>query len=61
MTSEPESTDTNPIPTAEAAAPSPLVAAFQHEHSEWVVDVIEAFGEITIVVPREHLVAACTF
>lgn len=61
MTSETESTETKPIPSSEAAAPSPLVAALQHEHSEWVVDVIEAFGEITIVVPREHLVAACTF
>jgi len=61
MTLEPESTETTPIPSSEAAAPSPLVAALQREHAEWVIDVIEAFGEITIVVPREHLVAACTF
>lgn len=61
MASEPESTETTPIPSSEAVAPSPLVAALQREHAEWVIDVIEAFGEITIVVPREHLVAACTF
>ena len=55
------STD-NPIETSEAAAaPSPLVAALQREHALWVGEVISAFGEITIVVPREHIVAACSF
>src|SRR5690242_6339790 len=58
---EPDNKETNPIPSLEAAAPSPLVAALQHQHAEWVSDVIEAFNEITIVVPREHLVAACSF
>ena len=53
MASEPENKESNPIPTLEAAAPSPLVAAFQQAHPEWITDVIEAFGEITIVVPRE--------
>src|ERR1041385_6104366 len=61
MASEPENRETNPIPSLEAAAPSPLVAALQQEHTEWVADVIEAFREITIVVPREHIVAACLF
>jgi NADH-quinone oxidoreductase subunit C len=41
--------------------PSQLVAAFQREHPEWVVDVIVAHHEITIVVPREHIVAGCSF
>ncbi|HET7113254.1 MAG TPA: NADH-quinone oxidoreductase subunit C, partial [Pyrinomonadaceae bacterium] len=54
------STD-KPIENLEAVAPSPLVAALQREHSEWVVEVIAAFGEITIIVPREHIVAACSF
>lgn len=45
----------------EASAPSPFVAALQREHPEWVSDVIAAFGEFTVVVPREHLVAACSF
>jgi NADH-quinone oxidoreductase subunit C len=44
----------------EATAP-PFVAALQREHPEWVTDVIDAFNEITIVVPREHIVAACLF
>src|SRR5215211_4726885 len=61
MASEPENKETTPIPTLEAGAPSPLVAALQREHPEWVAEVIEAFSEITIVEPREHLVAACSF
>jgi NADH-quinone oxidoreductase subunit C len=40
---------------------SPLVAALRGAHSEWVADVIQAFGETTVVVPREHIVAACEF
>jgi NADH-quinone oxidoreductase subunit C len=39
----------------------PFVAALQREHSEWVTEVISAFGEFTVVVPREHIAAACTF
>jgi len=39
----------------------PFVAALQREHPEWVGEVITAFGEYTVVVPREHLVAACSF
>ena len=45
----------------ESAAPSPIVAALQREHPEWIADVIAAFGELTVVVPREHLIAACAF
>ncbi len=37
------------------------MAALQHEHPEWILEVIEARGEVTAVVPREHLVAACSF
>ncbi|HEX3086671.1 MAG TPA: hypothetical protein VHP99_19195, partial [Pyrinomonadaceae bacterium] len=41
--------------------PSPTATALQRQHQEWVVDVVEAFGETTIIVPREHIVAACSF
>ncbi|HEX8163841.1 MAG TPA: NADH-quinone oxidoreductase subunit C [Pyrinomonadaceae bacterium] len=40
---------------------SPLVAALRGAHPEWVREVIEAFGETTIVVPRESIVEACAF
>jgi len=41
--------------------PSPLVAAFQREHPEWITQVVDALGETTIIVPRESIRAACTF
>jgi NADH-quinone oxidoreductase subunit C len=44
-----------------AVTPSPLVTALQHGHADWVAEVIEAFGEVTIVVPREHIQAVCSF
>ena len=50
-----------PTSSIEKATPSQLVAALQHEHPEWILEVIEARGEVTAVVPREHLVAACSF
>jgi len=52
------SPDSNPV---SEQTPSPLVAAFQREHPEWVVEVIEALGETTVVVPREHIRAICAF
>ena len=62
MTSGPENTElsTTPISSSETA-PSPLVAALQRERQEWVSEVIDAFGETTIVVPREHIAAVSTF
>jgi NADH-quinone oxidoreductase subunit C len=44
-----------------ALAPSPLVTALQHEHTEWFGEVVEAFGEVTVVVPREKIVEICRF
>ena len=41
--------------------PSPLVAAFQREHPDWVKEVIYALGETTIVVPREYILDVCSF
>ncbi len=62
MTSGPENTDLSTTPPASSeTAPSPVVAALQREHQEWVSEVINAFGETTIVVPPQHLVAVATF
>jgi NADH-quinone oxidoreductase subunit C len=49
------------ISPLEGTAPSPIAAALQREHPEWVNEVIEALGETTIVLPREQIVAVCTF
>jgi NADH-quinone oxidoreductase subunit C len=54
----PLSTDTA---SAEQETPSPVVAALQREHPEWVTEVITANKEVTVIVPREHIVAVCAF
>jgi NADH-quinone oxidoreductase subunit C len=57
--------DNTPLPTESKVdsqqTPSQLVAAFEREHQDWISKVITAYGEITIVVPREHIVDACSF
>lgn len=40
--------------------PVELVNALRGEQEGWVTDVIEAFGELTLVVPRERIVTLCT-
>jgi len=42
------------------STPSQLVTALKREHPEWIKDVIEALGEVTAVVPREHIVEVCS-
>jgi NADH-quinone oxidoreductase subunit C len=44
-----------------SVTPSPLVAALQHEHPDWFGEIIEAFGEVTVIVPREKIVELCAF
>lgn len=53
--------DNPTISSPAGLTPSPLAAALQREHPEWISEVIEALGETTIIVPREHIVAACAF
>lgn len=55
---QPDNSSSSPT---EGTAPSPIATALQREHPEWANEVIEAFGETTIVVPREHIVAACAW
>ena len=43
------------------STPSLIAAALQREHPEWVTQIIETLGETTMIVPREHIVATCTF
>jgi NADH-quinone oxidoreductase subunit C len=42
------------------STPSQLVTALQHAHPHWVIEIIEAYGEVTAVVPRLHIVDVCT-
>ncbi len=42
--------------------PSPeQVAAFEQEHKAWVTEVIRAFDELTLVVPREQIAEICSY
>jgi NADH-quinone oxidoreductase subunit C len=47
------------IPLADQAPQ--VVTALRGQNPAWTSEVIQAFGEVTVVVPREHLVEACTF
>lgn len=46
---------------SQGPAPSLIAAALQREHPEWLHEVVEALGETTLVIPREHIVAVCAF
>jgi len=58
---QPESTTAQTPKPSENSTPSQIAAALQSQHSEWVCEIINALGETTIVVPREHIAAACRF
>jgi NADH-quinone oxidoreductase subunit C len=49
------------IAPGNSVTPSPLVAALQHANPLWVGEVIEAFGEVTVIVPRERIAEICSF
>jgi NADH-quinone oxidoreductase subunit C len=37
------------------------VDKMKEKESAWVADVVDALGEVTVYVPREHIVDACRF
>jgi NADH-quinone oxidoreductase subunit C len=45
----------------ENQTPSLIAAAFQHQHPEWISEIVEALGETTLTISRAHVVAACNF
>ncbi len=47
-------------PLPDEAQPA-AVLALREQHVEWVGEVIQAFGEITVVVPRTHIAEICRF
>ena len=40
--------------------PPQIAEALQRDRPEWVSEIVNALGETTIVVPREHIVQACS-
>src|SRR5688500_1537553 len=49
-----------PVDAEQRSSLSQLVSAFKQANPAWVTEVIEALGEVTAVVPAEHIVDVCT-
>ena len=50
--------------TRQDSATAPLLTiaeSIQKEHSAWITEVRNAFGEVTLIVPREAIVDVCWF
>ena len=60
-TQQPEQTQAQVSEPNNNHSASQVATAFQSEHPQWVIEVINALGETTIIVPREHIVEACQF
>jgi NADH-quinone oxidoreductase subunit C len=39
--------------------PAELISALRRDNEAWVSESVEAFGELTLYVPREHVAAVC--
>lgn len=50
-----DTTENQSSSIATGTAPSPIAAALQREHPEWVTQTIDALGEMTIIIPRQHI------
>jgi NADH-quinone oxidoreductase subunit C len=51
-----------PEPTTNSdqkSTPSQLVTALQREHADWITEVIEAYSEVTAIVPALHIADVC--
>jgi NADH-quinone oxidoreductase subunit C len=46
---------------SQSVTPSPLVAALQHARPPGLGEITEAFGEVTVIVPRERINELCAF
>jgi NADH-quinone oxidoreductase subunit C len=40
--------------------PSQLLTALQRERPDWISEIVEAYGEVTAIVPRQHIVEVCS-
>jgi NADH-quinone oxidoreductase subunit C len=58
---QPNVTENQPDLNPAASTPSPVAAALQREHPEYVTEVVEAFNETTLIVPREQIASACQY
>jgi NADH-quinone oxidoreductase subunit C len=49
-----------PTISSQNLTPSQLVTALQHERPDWISEIVEAHGEVTAIVPREHIAEVCS-
>jgi len=49
-----------PVDAEQRSSLSQLVSAFHQANPDWITEVIEALGEVTAVVPAQHIVDVCT-
>src|SRR5678815_3700293 len=59
--SEKISFEQDPANIDQKLTPSHLLTALQREHPEWIATVVEALGEVTAIIPREQIVAVCSY
>jgi NADH-quinone oxidoreductase subunit C len=57
----PEDADRHAQRNSTPSASSPLLAALQRVNREWITSTTEALGETTLIVPREQIVAICSY
>jgi NADH-quinone oxidoreductase subunit C len=57
----PEDAVRHPQRNSTPSASSPLLAALLHVNREWITSTTEALGETTLIVPREQIVAICSY
>ena len=43
------------------ATQSRLLAQLQQTHPAWITEITEAYGEVTAIVPRAHIVDVCSY
>ena len=45
--------------TSYQGPPAELVTTLRRDQEGWVSEIVEAFGELTLVVPRDQIAAVC--
>lgn len=54
-----EKLNENQTTEKDGPVPFPFIEKLKEQNPAWVSEVIQAYGETTIVVPREHIVDVC--
>ena len=58
---QPEPSSSRSSELNDKQTPSQIATILQRDHREWISEVVNALGETTVIIPREHLVDVCQF